>query len=74
MGVKFAQDRELRGPHLPTKFGVSRWPRSQSPGGGGRTTPHPLAGRVMEKGLAGRGLSGGGEFFGIFGNIVRSKG
>ena len=39
MGMKFAQDRELLGPHLPTKFNVSRWPRSQSQGGSYQPPP-----------------------------------
>ena len=46
---------KLVGFHLPTKLGVSRCPRGQSPGGGVVSAP-PLSSpvRVMEKGLAGR--------------------
>ena len=48
--MKFAQGQELRGPTYQRKFGVSMCPRSKSPGGRINLL---LAGRVMEKGLAG---------------------
>ena len=64
-GMEFAKDRELRWRHVPTKFGVSRWSRSQLPGGGTYQPSTPLAGCVIEKGLTRRGLTraqvGGGR-------------
>ena len=65
MGMQFAQDREIRGPTCPPNLLFLDGPGANRQWGSYQLLP--LAGRVMEKGLAGRGLSGGEEFLGFLG-------